>query len=76
MGNQLYHELTKRWPTEPVLDPNGYILNDQISGLVHSGSDNTQTDWLYQQFQIVLEPIKNWKIFGEINYKTIDEFLA
>lgn len=74
MGNQLYHELTKRWPTEPVLDPNGYILNDQISGLVHSGSDNTQTDWLYQQFQIVLEPIKNWKIFGEINYKTIDEF--
>ncbi|WP_233587563.1 TonB-dependent receptor [Parabacteroides sp. AF18-52] len=74
LGNQLYHELTKRWPTEPVLDPNGYILNDQISGLVNSGSDNTQTDWLYQQFQVVLEPIKGWKIFGEINYKTIDQF--
>lgn len=74
LGNQVYHELTKRWPTEPVLDPNGYILNDQISGLVHSGDDNTQTDWLYQQFQVVLEPIKGWKIFGEINYKTINQF--
>lgn len=74
LGNQVYHELTKRWPTEPVLDPNGNILNDQISGLVHSGSDQTQTDWLYQQFQVVLEPLKGWKIFGEINYKTVNQF--
>ena len=74
LGSQLYHELTKRWPTEPILDPNGHVLNDQISGLMHSGSDNTQTDWLYQQFQVVIEPIKDWKIFGEINYKTVGQF--
>ncbi len=74
LGNQIYQELSKRWPTEPLYDPNGYIMNDQASGLINSGSNVTQTDWLYQQFQVVLEPIKNWKIFGEINYKIIDQF--
>lgn len=74
LGNQIYQEMSKRWPTEPLYNPNGQVQNDQVAGLLNSGSDVTQTDWLYQQFQLVIEPIKGWKIFGEINYKTIDQF--
>lgn len=71
----LYHNLAKRWPMEPTTDPNGhYMSNTLINPILYGGDSNTQTDWLYQQFQIVAEPIKNWKIFGELNYKTIDEF--
>lgn len=41
---------------------------------MYGGDASTQTDWLYQQFQIIAEPIKNWKIIGELNYKVIDDF--
>lgn len=71
----LYHNIAKRWPMEPEVDPNGhYMSNTIINPIMNGGDAATQTDWLYQQFQIVAEPIKGWKIFGEINYKTIDDF--
>lgn len=71
----MYHNIAKRWPMEPVYDPNGhYMSGTLINNVLYGGDVDTQTDWLYQQFQIVAEPIKNWKIFAEINYKTIDEF--
>ena len=71
----LYHNIAKRWPMEPTVDPNGhYMSNTIIAPIIYGGDANTQTDWLYQQFQVVAEPIKGWKIFGELNYKTIDNF--
>lgn len=70
----MYHNLAKRWPMQPVYDPNGHYLTELMSTPNEGGDITTQTDWLYQQFQIVAEPIKNWKIYGELNYKTIDEF--
>ena len=71
--NTLYHNIAKRWPMEPTVDPNGYPFA-LVRPTLYGGDNNSQTDWLYQQFQIVLEPIKNWVIFGEINYKVIDAF--
>ena len=44
-------------------------------GLLQGGDYKTQKDNLYQQFQLILEPIKDWKIFGELNYRTTTEFL-
>ncbi|MDO5664296.1 MAG: TonB-dependent receptor [Bacteroidia bacterium] len=68
----LYHNVAKRWPVEPIKDPNGNYMSDTlVNPLLYGGDDNTQTDYLYQQFQVVAEPVKNWKIFGEFNYKTI-----
>lgn len=73
--NTLYQNIAKRWPMEPTVDPNGYPMgNTIIRPILYGGDNNSQTDWLYQQFQIVVEPVKNWKIFGEINYKVIDDF--
>lgn len=67
------HNMVKRWPTEPHHNPNGQLMS-MATGLLNCGDDETQTDWLYQQFQVEIEPIKGWKIFGELNYKTVDGF--
>lgn len=73
--NTLYQNIAKRWPMEPTVDPNGYPMgNTIIRPILYGGDNNSQTDWLYQQFQVVIEPTKDWKIFGEINYKVIDAF--
>ena len=72
--NVFYHNIAKRFPSEPLLNPNGQVMNGLVGGLLYSGDDDSQTDWLYQQLQVILEPIKDWKIFGEINYKTVDGF--
>ncbi|MEG2856825.1 TonB-dependent receptor [Bacteroides sp.] len=71
--NTFYHNIAKRWPTEVHYDPNGNLMS-MAKGILMGGEDKTQTDWIYQQAQLELEPIKGWKIFGEINYKIIDSF--
>lgn len=71
--NTFYHNVAKRWPTETHYDPNGNLMS-MANGILNGGEDKTQTDWIYQQAQLELEPIKGWKIFGEINYKVIDNF--
>lgn len=71
----LYQNIAKRWPMEPTTDPNGYSMSNTIlNPILYGGDSDTQTDWLYQQFQLIAEPIKNWKIFGELNYKVVDAF--
>lgn len=73
--NVLYHNMAKRWPMEPIFDPNGYPMSNTIyNPIMFGGDSSTQTDWLYQQFQAIAEPIKGWKIIGELNYKVIDDF--
>lgn len=73
----LYQDLARQgWPTLPVYDPNGHLFSapSPALGLSEGGRDNKQTDWLYQQIQLVLEPINGWKITSQLNYKTIDQF--
>lgn len=67
-----YYNTMRRWPTEPLLDPNGNYMVGLPKDLMWAGSNKTQTDWMYQQFQLEIEPIKNWKTFVEFNYKTIN----
>lgn len=72
-NNVFYHDIAKRWPTEPHKDPNGFGYSMSES-LLQGGTYSTQKDNLYQQLQVILEPIKNWKIFGELNYRTTSNF--
>jgi len=64
------------WPTLPLTDPNGYLYSSPSPALAmaEGGVDNTVTDWMYQQMQLVYEPIKGWKTFAEFNYRTKDTF--
>lgn len=72
-NNQFYHDIAKRWPMEPFLDPNGHGMS-MAESLLQGGTSSTQTDDLYQQFQLVLEPLKGWKVFGELNYRSTNKF--
>ncbi|HEY0177982.1 MAG TPA: TonB-dependent receptor, partial [Pedobacter sp.] len=64
------------WPTLPLYDPNGYLYSSPSPALSmkEGGEDNDVKDWMYQQLQLVIEPLKGWKIFGELNYRTKTEF--
>lgn len=74
LNDQLfYYDTMRRWSTEPLRDPNGNYLVGLTKNLVHGGNNKTQTDWMYQQLQLEIEPVKNWKTFVELNYKTINK---
>lgn len=73
LNDALFDEIGRRgWPTLPAYDPNGYIYSapSPLLGLVTGGQYNTETDWNYQQFSLVLEPIKNWITHVDFNYRT------
>ncbi|GHT75130.1 SusC/RagA family TonB-linked outer membrane protein [Bacteroidia bacterium] len=73
----LYHDLARQgWPTLPFRDPNGFLYSSPSPalGLADRGQDKYQKDWLYQQVQVVLEPIKGWKTFAELNYRSENNF--
>ena len=69
MTDNLFGDLGRQsWPTLPLYDPNGFLMQRTALALRDEGNDKTETDNLYQQIQFVFEPIKNWKTFAEINY--------
>ncbi|NLP56861.1 TonB-dependent receptor [Lutibacter sp. B1] len=77
LSSGLYNDLARQgWPTLPLYDPNGYLYSSPSPalGLRDGGRDKTQTDWNYQQAQLVLKPLEGWEIFGEFNYSTKNVF--
>jgi TonB-linked SusC/RagA family outer membrane protein len=77
LTNDLFADLARQgWPVVPVYDPNGYLYSSPSPalGLSDRGRDKSQKDWLYQQAQLVLEPVKDWIITGELNYRTQNDF--
>lgn len=66
-----FHNIARRWPTCAVTDPNGYYTEgSEINQLRDGGRDKEERDWTYNQVQLVIEPIKNWKIYAEGNLRT------
>lgn len=75
MTGLFFHNIARRWPTNPVYDPNGYYMEgNEIIQMEDGGIQNNQKDYAYQQLQLVIEPIKNWKIYAEGNINTITNF--
>lgn len=72
LTDNLYNDLGRQgWPTLPLYDPNGYLYSSPspVLGLETGGSDRKQTDNIYQQFSLILEPIKNWITHIDFNYR-------
>ena len=66
LRDDLFHDLGRQgWPTLPLYDPNGnlYASPSPALNLRDGGSG------IYQQAQVVLEPIKGWKTFVDFNYR-------
>lgn len=75
MDGLFYHNVCRYWPIIPVTDLNGnYMEDSKIYQLRNGGEYKTQSDVLTQQLALVLEPIKNWFIHAELNYKTENDF--
>lgn len=73
MTDNLFGDVGRQcWPNLPLYDPNGNMLSRVALGLRDQGNDRKVTDNHYQQVQFVLEPIKNWKTFAEVNYSVKD----
>ena len=63
------------WPTLPLYDRNGnYVYNSgnalALTDNKVGGTDKTQTDNIYLQSAIELEPIKNWVTKVDMSYRT------
>lgn len=77
LTNSFYNDLGRQgWPTLPLYDPNGFLYSAPSPALrmAEGGIDRNQRDWNYQQLQLVLEPVKGWKTFGEFNYRARTDF--
>ena len=72
MTGLFFHNIARRWPTNPVYDPNGhYVHGNEILQMENGGLDATQQDKLYQQLALEFRPLKGWKIRLEGNYNTV-----
>lgn len=65
-----FHNIARRWPTVPAKDPNGFWSDpSEIAQLEQGGRTNDQTDYIYQQGQLIINPLKGWNIFAEGNFR-------
>lgn len=75
MTGLFFHNIARRWPTCPVYDNNGYYMEGvEIIQMRDGGRDKDQKDYTYNQLQLVVEPIKDWKIYLEGNMNTTTRF--
>lgn len=74
--NSIYFDLARQgWPTLPLYDPNGYYYSSPSPALsiAEGGQDKTQTDNIYQQGAVVIEPIKDWITNVNVNYRVYNQ---
>ncbi len=73
MNDLFYHNIARRWPTVPEKDPKGNWTDpSEIAPLLEGGQTKDQTDYTYQQAQLVITPVKDWNIYAEGNFKIIN----
>lgn len=74
-SNVFYFDVCRYWPVIPTIDPNGFhTVESKYYQLTEGGRYKSQADVLSQQLALVIEPIKNWKINVELNYRTNNDF--
>lgn len=74
-NNSLYEKIGRQtWPNLPIYDENGYLFNSNSDTpamqLELGGGRDVQTDKLYHQAALIVEPVKNWVTHVEFNYST------
>lgn len=71
-----FHNIARRWPTNPVFDPNGYYADGgEVLQLREGGRSTSEADKMYQQFRIDFEPLAGLTFTGELNYR-IDTYFS
>ncbi len=57
------------WPVGPLYDPNGNLFNDTVLQFREGGQMNIENTSFVQQFNVVFEPVKGWRIVGDVNHR-------
>ena len=71
LNDLFYHNLGRRAPTSVVTLPNGdYSDESLLPAILWGGRVNQKTRQLYNQANIIVEPIKDWKLHFELNSRT------
>lgn len=69
--NDFYFNVIRYWPVIPAKDPNGYYTDPSaVYQLENGGRYKTQSDVVSQQLSMIIEPVKDWRITAEMNYRT------
>jgi TonB-linked SusC/RagA family outer membrane protein len=77
LNDGLWENLARQgWPMLPVYDPNGFLYSSPSPalGLAEGGTDKRQNDWLYQQGELIIEPVTDLIITGRMSYRTQNNF--
>ena len=74
MTGLFFHNIARRWPTNPVRDPNGHWFPEmEITQMEEGGKQNNEKNWMTNQLQFVFEPIKDWHINLEGSLRQYNE---
>ena len=66
MSELFYHNIARRWPTSPVVDPNGHWMAEmEIEELENGGIHRTNDDQFTQQMKFIFTPLAGWNIYAE-----------
>ena len=68
-GGNFYHNIARRWPTNPARTPNGWMPGMEIIELEEGGTWNDSEDNITNQLQFVFEPIKDFHITVDGNMR-------
>lgn len=68
LNSLFYHNLGRRYATEPLYLPNGeYHPKSLVPAITEGGRELTKTQQFYNQANLIIEPIKDWMIHAELN---------
>lgn len=66
LSGLFYHNIARRWPTCPVIDPNGRWMNEmEIAELEDMGIHDETSDNFTQQLKFTFTPIEGWNIVAD-----------
>ena len=68
-GNIMWYFGQYLWPVAPLYDPNGFLFNDLALRFSKGGTKEVSNTTSSHQFNFVLEPLKGWRIVGDVNYR-------
>ena len=75
LSGLFFHNIVRRWPTNAIKDPNGYIMpHNEGLQLMDGGRTSREDDYTNQQISLIAHPVKGLTIKAENNYNTTTYF--
>lgn len=72
-GGNFYHNIARRWPSNPARTPHGWMNGMEIIELEEGGQWKNQQNTVSNQLQLIFEPIKDFHITLEGNMRRYTE---